>query len=191
MASVPEDVNEVQEDEEEVRWALSPARALLRADLLAGRISMDGSVHRPAYVYGTRPEYSDTNRGKFARRLRALRSQLTVQMNRADVDYHAFVNDLPIIRAARREGVPRWMGSEAEKYLRHDVLNGRHNSMEPHELFQSREEYLEFEDYNIFRKHIHQEVGLQKMYRQRFPETYDKMVADFQTLPFPTDTSSF
>lgn len=63
-----------------------PAGALLRADLLSGRISMDTNVHPPFYVYRTRPEYRATDPSKFACRLKHIREQLRVQQNLADTN---------------------------------------------------------------------------------------------------------
>ena len=37
-------------------------------------------------------------------------------------------------------GVPRWEGSDAERWLKEDIINGLHNEMAPQALYKTRVE---------------------------------------------------
>jgi len=155
------------DDEEE--WQYSYAKKLLTEDLLSGKIPLDSESMTPQEAYLQRPEYadSDPNYKRFPNRLRALREQLLSKNDRADADREAFLHDRKLHPkpARNHRGELRWEGSEAERLLRLDMDAGKHETMTPMQLHQSRKEYNdEDEGYplKVFREHIHQEVRCRK-----------------------------
>jgi len=162
-----DDYNNVDEDDDE--WEHSDAKKLLKGDLLSGKIPLDGEGMTPQEAYLQRPEFiaSDPKYKRFPNRLRALREQLIAKNDRADEDREALLHDRKLhpIPERNHRGELRWEGSEVQRLLRLDMDSGKHKTMKPSELYQSREEYNDKDKgypLEVFRQHIHQEVRKRK-----------------------------
>jgi len=169
LTEVEEKVEEEEEEEEEVdeEWQHCYARELLVRDLLSGAIPIDSESMKPSDAYLQRPEYveSDPEYRLFSSRLRALRKQLTERHDLAAADSAALAHDRQIHpkKTHNYRGEPRWEGSEAERLLREDMDEGKHETMKPMKLYQSRPEYKQHcFTVDVFRGHIHQEVRHRK-----------------------------
>jgi hypothetical protein len=89
------------------------------------------------------------------------------QGEQADSEYAALLHHkqhfpTPILNHG---GKPQWYGSDAERLLKADVSAKIHETMAPQQLHRTRTEYQIY-PLEVFRKHIHQEVRLQKLYLQ-------------------------
>lgn len=162
----------VEKDDAEVRWNESNAKATLYADLVSGDIPLIPPENEDEEdlmeYFMQRPEVA--NHGgfdKFPRRFKALRSQVKAGINRAADDQKAFdmfVKNHPKSTKAAGD-YPEWEGSEAQALLKEDMLEGKHTTMQPEELYESREEYKLF-PLKVFRDHIYQEIRTTKYLHQ-------------------------
>jgi hypothetical protein len=138
-------------------WKDSDAKKLLYQDLISGLIPLEDM--EPRVVYLQRPEFADFEISHFRDRLRDLRRQITDKNNSAASDSAALARDRLIYpkKTHNHRGEPRWEGSEAERLLRLDMDDGKHNRMKPMDLYNSREEYYANYPLAVFRGHINQE----------------------------------
>ena len=75
------------------------------------------------------------------------------------------VDPSTVCRDSNLDSFRRWEGSEAERLLRLDMDEGKHEAMAPRLLYAERREYREF-PLHVFRGHIHQEKRTRKFLRQ-------------------------
>jgi hypothetical protein len=118
----------------------------------------------PQDVYVQRPEFTEFAYERFRNNLLYLRKDITAKMALASSDSAALANDRSIHpkRAANHRGEPRWEGSEAERLLRLDMDEGKHQRMKPRELYQTRQQYYGNYPLTVFRGHIGQEEKRRK-----------------------------
>lgn len=149
-------------------FAKSDAKRILEAELKNGSIPLDSSDMAPDVVYFQHPEFATYPYETFRDNLNKLRKKVKAKKTRSELDSLALRHDRKSHPKPEKNnrGEPRWEGSEAERLLKLDVDNGKHNTMTPQNLHKSRNEY---EDYalTVFRKHIHQEVKTRKFIKQR------------------------
>lgn len=89
-----------------------------------------------------------------------LKKRIKKDKLRADDDMNGYERDIKIHTLAKdTEG--EWHGSEAEKLLREDIENGKHEEKKPMKFRLSRDEYKSFE-LDTFRGHIYQETRRKK-----------------------------
>lgn len=156
-----------QANKKNPNWHTSEAKKLLENDLISGTIPLhngDGGME-PKDVYLQRPEeFAEFTYEYFRDRLRAIRNQISEKKSLASTDSIALSNDRRIHPKSTHNswGEPRWDGSIAEQLLKLDVSEGRHMTMKPQDLYQSRPEYCNNYPLSVLRKHIDQEVRRQK-----------------------------
>jgi hypothetical protein len=122
---------------------------------------------RDAYLH--RPEFAEFDGyANFPSRLRGARQQIASKNNRASSDSAALAHDRKIYpkAASNHRGEPRWEGSEAERLLRKDMDEGKHNQMRPELLYYTRKDYHENYPLKVFREHIYQEERRRKFLAQ-------------------------
>jgi hypothetical protein len=155
--------------EEHHPWKGSSARLVLQQLLESGQIPASGMT--PKSIWETfcvvRPEFEGFHYKKFSARLRSMRAQVGSESRRSIVENAAFLHDQELfpVSTVTNRGKPRWEGSTAQRHLKCDVSEKKHERMTPQDLRKTREDYLEFE-LEVFRKHIHQEVRLRKFIAQ-------------------------
>ena len=100
---------------------------------------------------------SDTNIRRLALRGRQVVNEgVQEQQKRATNDEAGFRHDMTLYKLAKDcDGY--WDGSEAQRLLKIDFRDKRHEQMRPKDLWKSRRQYQEF-DLSKFRGHIHQEL---------------------------------
>jgi hypothetical protein len=149
-------------------WAKSDAKRILEAELKKGTIPLDASDMAPDVVYLQHPEFATFQYEKFRDNLNKLRKKIKGKKTRSELDSLALQRDRKSHPKPEKNnrGEPRWEGSEAERLLKLDVDNGKHNAMTPRNLHKSRKEYQDYA-LDVFRKHIHQEVKTRKFIKQR------------------------
>ncbi|CAB9510058.1 unknown protein [Seminavis robusta] len=148
-----------------------PARILLYNEIAEGRIPLDAKEMGPAQVWCA---YHDTVEFKiegmkfndtFATRLSGLRAIVKRDQGRAANDRNALENAMknhPVPMLNHR-GEPQWNGSSAQKLLQQDMAEGKHETMRPSELWETRPEYKEaFSRKDDFRWKIRQEIRTKK-----------------------------
>lgn len=130
------------------------AKPLLEEDYLGNRATADMLLDQ---VIGLRPGiYDKVPRKNFYTNWKNLKENIEANKARARKDQERYNHDIAIYTLAK--DLPwEWHGSEAESLLKKDVKKGRHLRYHPSVLFLKRDEYQEF-DYEVFRKHIHQEA---------------------------------
>jgi hypothetical protein len=151
-------------------WRNSEAQKLLQKLLVSGEIPISSTTSRmaPVEIWNNvclpRQEFAGFLFEKFPQRLRAMRKRLLEKGGRSEQEYVAFLHDKQHFPTPshNHRGEPRWHGSDAERLLKLDVTAKKHELMAPQQLHGTRKEY---QDYAlvVFRKHIHQEVRLQKL----------------------------
>ena len=144
-----------------LKWEHHPLREFLLNLLIENKIPVDHTIMGPREVWDTycdNPLFEGLKYGTtFTRRLLALRKQVGEGKSRADEDLEAFLaakaNHPPPARNHR--GEPQWNGSEAQRLLAIDMEMEKNLDLDPWELWDSRDEYLEFK-LTTFRSHIYQ-----------------------------------
>jgi hypothetical protein len=152
-------------------WRNSKAQQCLRQLVASGEIDM---ILTPKQVWDRfcipRPEFSGFhyNNKIFPSRLRAIQKQHVEKSRRAEDSSAALAHDRLLLPAPahNHRGEPRWQGSEAERFLKLDVAENRHQLMKPRQLYDSRVVYHSNYPLEVFRKHIHQEIRLRKLLDQ-------------------------
>jgi hypothetical protein len=158
----------------EDKWQFSEAKKILKKALAKGedengnKVLLDsklgaGNKQMPRNIYKLfkdHPEFQKSdfnNYNKFRDRLNRLRKAVTVRKNKASKDCLALENSLKIHPIPDK----RLFVDVALPSLRIDMDAGKHLTMTPKQLRNTRPEYQEFE-LDKFRKHIHQEVYTRK-----------------------------
>jgi hypothetical protein len=128
-----------------------------------GTIPLTNAEMPAREVHSLRPEFSELPFASFPRRLQDLRKACKAKLDRGITDAAAFEHDRRFDRQPTLAalGLPRWEGSDAERFLKIDVAAGLNLQMTPQELRATRNEYMVFEK-KVFRGHIHQEVKTRK-----------------------------
>jgi hypothetical protein len=129
------------------------AKPLLEADYLEGRATDDMF---PRDVVKLRWEYSEVNVKNFRSNWLALKKRISTHKARAEEDELMYLHDMTIYTLAKDRD-ELWHGSAAERLLKKDMEQKRHERLHPSLFYLARPEYQQFE-YQIFRKHIHQEL---------------------------------
>jgi hypothetical protein len=133
------------------------AKELLKEDIVAGFITPSMP---PAQVFDLREEYGNVNYENFRTNLNSLRKKLDKLGKKARESTVAVAHDRelhPIRKNPPGFKYPRWNGSEAERFLKIDVKDGKNKDMTPLQLHGTRLAYQAFPS-DVFRKHIQQEV---------------------------------
>ena len=144
--------------EQTTPWQYSDAKKLLTKDILDKKI--DGLTSKE--VFALRPEFQHYKYKNFYTNLRNLRSSLAELQGFADEDAAALAHDTKLnLLVNNNKPYPRWQGTDAERLLKQDLDNGRHENMAPRELKASRPEYKPYPG-KVFLDHIHQELRSRK-----------------------------
>lgn len=104
----------------------------------------------------------------FRRRLNDIRDSINKSIPRAEQDKIAlaiFVKNNPKHQEAATGSHPEWEGSDAQKQLKKDMLEGKHKTMPPEKLHDSNTAYDLF-PLKVFREHIYQESRTKKFLGQ-------------------------
>ena len=111
----------------------------------------------PDQVIALRPGiYNKVPKTNFVANWRALKKRIETDKDRAVKDDERYEHDTAIYLLAK--DLPwEWHGSDAERLLKVNVAKKRHLKYSPSLLYLKRPEYKKC-DYEIFRKHIHQEA---------------------------------
>lgn len=143
----------------EVPWKKSKAKEILTILIMEGEI--DESTNYAEVYYGN-PEFQNYPKENFRTNMKNLITALRKKENWAEYDMRAAVSDE--IRFPRPQltsrGIPYWDTSKAATILKQDVKQKVHESMKMIDFYESNESYKEF-PYQIFRKHVHQEINSQ------------------------------
>lgn len=152
----PPKSNKAKKDEE-IPWAKSKAKEFLTI------LIMDGSIDESTYyldVYNSNLEYQKYPKENFRTNLKNLISSLKKKEQWAAYDHRAILSDS--IRFPRppvtSRGHKYWDTSKAAKLLKTDIDKKVNKTMSMKEFHESDEAYLEFH-YDVFRKHVHQEIN--------------------------------
>jgi hypothetical protein len=153
-------------------WRGSMAQQVLQSLIVSGKIQCTTTnkaqmeeiwnVHcRPRQVF------AGFQFAKFPARLRAMQKRHLAQRGHAEVEYAALLQHKQHFPTPSKnhQGEPQWHGSDAERLLKADVAAKLNETMAPRYLRLTRMEYQMFK-LEVFRKHIHQEVRLQKLQLQ-------------------------
>jgi hypothetical protein len=161
-----EEQNNDKEDDKPPEWGKSKARDYLYGLIVRGELPDRDSI-KPKQVFETyckhRPEFKhfqDYKGIKFATKLLYLRKRAAERDNRSQEDAAALAHDRLIFppQTEDTKGRPIWAGSNAQTLLRDDIKIGKHKTMKPKDLYESRDEYHEDFNQDFFREKIYQEV---------------------------------
>jgi hypothetical protein len=148
--------NQAVDEEEKEDWAKSRSKAILRAGILAGEITPE---MQPLAVFKMNPgEHGKWTYPNWRSNLRTLRLAIGRDRNRMTRDAISYGHDLAIVKSLRSpDAKTPWHRSPAYPLLKQDVDEGKHKTMKPMLLRESRPEYSAF-DLTVFRKHLYQEI---------------------------------
>jgi hypothetical protein len=126
-------------------------------------IPLDVDDMGPQVVYEQRPEFTQFPYKNFRTNLNNLRKDIIEKMAIAVSESAALANDRRIHpkKVLNPRGEPRWEGSETIRLLRLDMDAGKHHTMKPLELRQTRQQYRNYPK-GVFRGHIEQEERARK-----------------------------
>jgi hypothetical protein len=146
-----------------VPWADSDAKRVLEERLESGEIPLDSDLMAPRDVYYQDPSFSDYPYKQFRDRLRDLRKKVKSLEYLTNFDAAALSHDRKIHPKKQKnsKGEHRWEGSEAERLLKRDIDNKKHEDLAPRDLRKTQKAYQDY-PLEVFRKHIHQEVARRK-----------------------------
>lgn len=133
------------------------AKEKLTKEIVDGNLPHD--IH-PKAVRQLDDSYKNVPEQNFEQNLNELRKRLANFKFYSELDDKALRSDR-LYYPEKAEN--RWAGSEAERLLKIDIDDGRHERMKPKELYEdpNRVAYKEF-SLDQFRKHINQEVRSRK-----------------------------
>jgi len=151
------------EPDEKGDWSKSEAKQILLGMLRDGSIPLTSEEMGPQVAYMTDAEFAKWPYTQFRDRLNDYRKSIRGKKVRASFDEEALLHDRSLFpkQSTTSSGKPRWEGSEAERLLKLDVEEGKHNNRRPEGLYFTKLEYTEF-DLEVFRRHIYQEVETRK-----------------------------
>lgn len=155
---------ETKEDTKKDTWRTSAAKALLRDDIITGRVLPNMNA---AQVYQMRPEFQKFPMKRFTPNLQNLRSVIARDYSRMCRDCEYYGHDIGLLLGIRKDEPLRqilWHKSEAKPLLEQDIKNNVHLKMMedgkkimPKQIYQTRVEYRAF-PLAVLRNHIYQEV---------------------------------
>jgi hypothetical protein len=140
----------VKKEPKPTPWRFSQAKLLLYEDIVGGLITDDCQAE---LVYGMRQEFQEYPFANFKNNLKTLCNTINVNQAKADNDKEALLHDMAI-RPPKDPNVKVWNGSSAQKLLKKDIDEGKHDEMTTRELWASRTEYQEWPAKKII-KHVH------------------------------------
>lgn len=152
-------------------WNRSIAKELLHQDLRNGVIPLNSKVLSVREIVAMRPEFGGvdpTNVKKFSCRLRTARQFVINSKARAESDRVGIEHDLAIINSVKvdvDEREAKWYGSAAERSLKEDMNEKRHETLTNMQLYESRYEYQIF-SFATIRDKIRQETKSRKFKAQ-------------------------
>ena len=152
---------EEEEEEDRGEWKDSAAKDYLYSLIVENKISPN---LKPKQVYEqfcqNHPTFKNFQDYKnFASRLGRLREKHATRNDRAEVDDACLAHDRTIFPEPTIDtsGNAMWQKSTAQQLLRQDITDGKHKTMKPKELYETREEYYENYNLDFFRERIYQE----------------------------------
>lgn len=167
-----------QTKDDSIEWAKHPAKFFLREGFYKGTIPMKYMTKEggpgPKAIWN---EHCKDNPlfqgmeydGNFTTHLRTVRNDCEKKYARAEEDQKAFNNFRALYPRPTHDhkGVPLWDGSDAQKFLKQLMAEGKHEGIAPKDLWDNEDEQLRkaFQVYtlDVFRKHIYQELRLWKL----------------------------
>lgn len=161
-----EEKEEKDDENEAVDWTDSSAREYLYNLLLEGKVPGRKEI-TPKKLYDEylkdRPEFKPfqnyTKLG-FATKLSSLRDKVEKRQGRATKDAARLAHDRLIFPAPTvdTKGDVMWQESAAQKLLQKDIADGKHKTMKPKVLYETKASYYENYELDVFRRRIYQEL---------------------------------
>ena len=129
------------------------AKPILLKDYQEGRVT---DFMKPKDVWNMRDEFKAVQYVNFRANFSAMKRRIKEKKKEAEIEEAGFRLDMAKFTLAKDiDGY--WNGSPAERLLKQDISEKRHEQMKPQLLWNSRPEYQKF-DLNKFRGHVHQEL---------------------------------
>jgi hypothetical protein len=152
-----------------VDWEHSAAKKFLVKDLKSGLIPLEPNNPFPRVLwahYSNLVEFADVSKTQFSTNIQNLRKLIKQKKDRSAEEEAALTRDrlhfFPRPPTNHR-GEPHWDCSASKPLLSQDIDAGKHNDLEPRELWMTRPEYYqEYPNHAVFRKHIYQEIRTRK-----------------------------
>lgn len=155
-------------------WAKSKSKALLRAGIISGAITAD---MKPKMVRAMNPEeHGNWAYDNWVNNLRNLRNAITRDRGRMARDAVAYGQTFQTARTLfppAAAAKPVWHLTDAPRFLKEDIDDGKNKEMSPRDLHQTRDEYKLF-PLKEFRKHIYQEIDCRPKRDMRFERKKNK-----------------
>lgn len=136
-------------------WNKSEAKALLKRDIIAGKVTKSTNIDS---LWESSVLYKQYKKGNFKTNVRALLNSVEKYQERASRDHSAMKQDFKNFPrpSTTSSGEPIWDGSLAQSMLKRDVATGLHQDMSPKDFWKYREAYQEF-TFAKFRKAMYKE----------------------------------
>lgn len=163
------------EEDKDVNWDKSAAKVYLKQLFEDGVIPIDYKEQNQTakQVFDNHCAANESFEGVvynsiFKRRLEGVCAHHNSKKIRQDDDlkaYEQYREKYPV-RSHNDIGMPRWEGSEAEKYLKKDIKEGKHAGLKPAEFRATRPTIFGAVPLPVFRNHLYQELRLRKFHNQ-------------------------
>eukprot|EP00980_Cylindrotheca_fusiformis_P026501 scaffold16306_cov113-Cylindrotheca_fusiformis.AAC.1 len=149
-----------------INWRSSAARAIVIEDLVRGILPLENSqmtAEEAFEIYREMDEFAGVVFVQFRLRLKDHRSQVKKDLLRSRYEEECLRHDRRLFprKSVDHNGTPVFDLHPAKLLLRQDVAEKKHLQMTPFQLWESRDEYLEFEQ-AFFRNKIYQAARRQK-----------------------------
>ena len=168
----------------EPKWdKKNETRKMMKDDIVKGVIPETMGAE---LAWKLRKEYEATDFALFKSRLNGMRKMVKEAKERAAQDEADLKKDREIHPrpALNARGEVQWIESESKYYLEIDIENGLHKTLEPKDLYLTRECYKrECPDLAVFRGHIYQQIKTNK-WRKQWVEGNDG-VKEYAIVPNP------
>jgi len=174
LGALRKQVKENEEDQD-VNWDKSAAKSYLKLLFEDGVIPIDYKDQNQTAqeVFDNHCAAHESFEGVvynsiFKRRLEGVCAHHNSKKIRQDDDLKAFkqYREKYPVRSHNDIGLPRWEGSDAEKYLKKDIKEGKHAGLKPDEFRATRPTIFGAWPLPVFRNHIYQELRLRKFHNE-------------------------
>lgn len=153
LSSLRKQVDDYKQTNDLARWDdKNKTRMMLIKDVASGYCNDKTWME----VYESRDEYKKTSKAKFEKRLNDIKSRFKAKVKAIEFDKAAVEHDTPLLPSRKANGKAFWHHSDAERFLKLDVKDGKHLTTSTAELYESRDAYRVFPQI-VFRQHVTQE----------------------------------
>ena len=165
-----------------VHWGTSQSKKIIMMDLMGDVLPTDETLLPADWaweVYRYQPEFikEKISYAHYEKNLKANRLQVAKRKAESRRQMDMFLHDLVLypVKKYKKDGRPVFSQHLAHTSMQNDISEGVHETMEPSDFKQSRDEYKKPWYPKEFRDRMHQEVRAQKFQRHAMDEAEKRL----------------